>query len=186
MNEVISAIENTFCKTFLEPGRFIIALLISILTFLIGDLSKNFITAIFVFFIADWTTGILASMLEKIHKTGPYPRSLLGFILKMMVALSALSSTRMSKGLVKLIIYLTLMTIAYYLPQVNSAVFALADNIIYSSVAVTEIISILENLVRIDDVVNIKIPFLKPLMKKFRAIEKCAIDALKDDKKGGD
>lgn len=155
MFEFFTIAGNVLSKTFLDPAKSIMACILAVLGFAIGDPSQPVLATIFLLIAIDWGTGIAKAVFQK-----------------------NLNSAKMLQGGVKLIIYLCLLALAYHLPRINGAIFVFADNVIYAYIGIAEAVSILENIQELCDATGIKIPFIAVLCKCLRSHEKAMIEKL--------
>lgn len=120
--------------------KFFMSIIVALLSCLVGDLHNPILHALLILIICDWTTGIYLAILR-----------------------CAVSSKIMVSGAIKLLIYFILIIVAHQLPHVTSSSNYIAD-MIYTYLALSEAISILENLFNISRVKSIEIPILGHLV----------------------
>lgn len=130
MQNLISA-KHTLIKTFGDYIKYVFALIMAFITYLVGDLSSAIISTIILFIVLDTITGVLNAKVSKIKIT----------------------SEKMTEGIVKIVVYLIFMTLAHHLPKIN-LMLSLADDVLYTLIAITEVISIFENLSSICEKTN--------------------------------
>lgn len=128
----------------------ILALVLTLLSRLLGDLSAPVISAIAILVAVDWITGILAS-----RKKG-----------------LCLSSKRSFSGLAKIFIYFCLGIMAHQTAvNISPLLLGWLDDMVYIYIGLTEAISILENCEAFGIKFDIKLPWIGRLIRLLRKQE---------------
>jgi len=110
---------------------------------LIGDLNNSLLHTLLILIICDWITGLMKAIMCK-----------------------KISSQAMTTGAIKITIYFILMIVSYRI-SLMSAGFDFLDTLVFSYLAITEGISVLENLFNICLLKQIDLPILGCLVGYF-------------------
>ncbi len=143
-----------FFTPFLHLGKdfgckAVLAFIVAIITYLAGDPKGAILSGIIVLITLDWLTGLIVAWKFR-----------------------ELSSRKALQGGVKILIFFALCVVAYQASvRINPLLLGFLDDLVYAYIAVTETISILENIGRLCEKCDVELPLIKAVIPRLRQVQ---------------
>lgn len=126
-----------------------IAVIVAVITYLAGDPKGAILSGIIILITLDWITGLAAAW-----------------------KCSELSSQKALQGAVKILIFFSLCVVAYQASvRINPLLLGFLDDLVYAYIAVTETISILENMGRLCKKCEVDLPLINAVIPRLKQVQ---------------